>query len=123
MNLYKYVSDAINDKLGVAVKLDVPRNREFGDFATNAAMVMAKSAGKNPRELANELLPRLRELDFVADVSIAGPGFINIKLCDEFLWNATARPQTPHAEKTMKIDTVCAIRRTTLFICTLNFGI
>lgn len=104
MNLYKYVSDAINDKLGVAVKLDVPRNREFGDFATNAAMVMAKGAGKNPRELANELLPRLRELDFVADVSIAGPGFINIKLRDEFLWNATARPQTPHAEKTMKID-------------------
>lgn len=52
MNLYKYVSDAINDKLGVVVKLDVPRNREFGDFATNAAMVMAKSAGKNPRELA-----------------------------------------------------------------------
>lgn len=74
MNLYKYVSDAINDKLGVMVKLDVPRNREFGDFATNAAMVMAKSAGKNPRELAAELLPRLRELDFVADVSVAGPG-------------------------------------------------
>ena len=104
MNLYKYVSDAINDKLGVAVKLDVPRNREFGDFATNAAMVMAKSAGKNPRELANELLPRLRELEFVADVSVAGPGFINIKLRDDFLWNAAAQSQTPHAEKTMKID-------------------
>lgn len=104
MNLYKYVSDAINDKLGVAVKLDVPRNREFGDFATNAAMVMAKSAGKNPRELANELLPRLRELEFVADVSVAGPGFINIKLRDNFLWNAVAQPQTPHAEKPMKID-------------------
>ena len=104
MNLYKYVSDAINDKLGVVVKLDVPRNREFGDFATNAAMVMAKSAGKNPRELAAELLPRLRELDFVADVSVAGPGFINIKLRDDFIWHAAGTEQNPHADTAMKID-------------------
>ena len=80
MNLHKYVSDSINKKLGFEAKLDVPKNRDFGDFATNAAMVGAKSAGKNPRELANEYLPLLKELDFVADVSIAGPGFINIKI-------------------------------------------
>ena len=80
MNLYKYVSNAINEKLGTTVNLEVPRNREFGDFSTNAAMVMAKSAGKNPRELAAEILPKLTELDFVADASIAGPGFINIKI-------------------------------------------
>lgn len=104
MNLYKYVSDAINDKLGVVVKLDVPRNREFGDFATNAAMVMAKSAGKNPRELAAQLLPCLRELDFVADVSVAGPGFINIKLRDDFIWHAAGTEQNPHADTAMKID-------------------
>ena len=85
MNLYKYVSNAINEKLGTTVNLEVPRNRDFGDFSTNAAMVMAKSAGKNPRELAAEILPKLAELDFVADASIAGPGFINIKLKDDFL--------------------------------------
>ena len=80
MNLYKYVSDAINKKLGFEAKLDVPKNRDFGDFSTNAAMVGAKIAGKNPRELANEYLPLLQELDFVKEVSIAGPGFINIKI-------------------------------------------
>lgn len=94
MNLYKYVSEKINEKLGMNVNLESPRNREFGDFATNAAMVMAKSAGKNPRELANELVGKLTELDFVADANVAGPGFINIKLRDDFIWqNATAPEQ------------------------------
>ena len=104
MNLYKYVSDAINKKLGFEAKLDVPKNRDFGDFATNAAMVGAKMAGKNPRELANEYLPLLQELDFVKEVSIAGPGFINIKIKDDFiLQNATA-PKQMVAEKPLKID-------------------
>ncbi|MDE6477889.1 MAG: arginine--tRNA ligase, partial [Alphaproteobacteria bacterium] len=88
MNLYKFVSDAINDKLGRPVNLEVPRNRDFGDFSTNAAMVMAKSAGKNPRELAGEIVPKLMELDFVADATVAGPGFINIRLRDDFVWDA-----------------------------------
>ncbi|MDR1338193.1 MAG: arginine--tRNA ligase [Rickettsiales bacterium] len=88
MNLYKHVSDAINEKLGFAANMEVPRNREFGDFSTNAAMVMAKSAGRPPRELAGEILPKIAELDFVADASIAGPGFINIKIKDDFIWSA-----------------------------------
>lgn len=104
MNLYKYVSESVNDKLGFAANLEVPRNRDFGDFSTNAAMVMAKSAGKNPRELAAEIMPKLRELDFVADASIAGPGFINIKLRDDFLWNAAIAPQTPRTDTPMTID-------------------
>lgn len=103
MNLYKYVSESINDKLGTKVNLEVPRNREFGDFATNAAMVMAKQEHKNPRELAGEIVPKLLELDFVADASVAGPGFINIKLKDEFLWRVAAVP-SPHATSGQKID-------------------
>ncbi len=105
MNLYKYVSNSINEKLGFSANLEVPRNRDFGDFATNAAMVMAKRAGKNPRELATDIATKLRELDFVADASIAGPGFINIKLKDEFIWNAAknATKITP-ADKPMVID-------------------
>lgn len=104
MNLYKYVSNAINEKLGTTVNLEVPRNRDFGDFSTNAAMVMAKSAGKNPRELAAEILPKLTELDFVADASIAGPGFINIKLQDEFIWSCARKPQTPRTDTPLTID-------------------
>lgn len=104
MNLYKYVSNAINEKLGFSANLETPRNRNFGDFSTNAAMAMAKSAGKNPRELANEILPKLKELDFIAEASVAGPGFINIKLKDDFIWNAANEPQSPTSTEPKKID-------------------
>ncbi|MDR0726462.1 MAG: hypothetical protein LBF37_00180 [Rickettsiales bacterium] len=67
MNLYKYVSESINDKLGFTANLEIPRNREFGDFSTNAAMVGSKAADKNPCELAAEILPQIAELPFVAD--------------------------------------------------------
>lgn len=104
MNLYKYVSDAINEKLGFSANLETPRNRDFGDFSTNAAMVGAKIAHKNPRELANEILPKIQELDFVASADIAGPGFINIKIRDNFiLQNATA-PQPQKPEHPLVID-------------------
>jgi len=104
MNLYKYVSDAINEKLGFSANLEMPRNRDFGDFSTNAAMVGAKLAHKNPRELANEILPKIQELDFIASADIAGPGFINIKIKDDFILNNTTAPQPQKAEKPLVID-------------------
>lgn len=105
MNLYKYVSDKLNEKLGFEAKLEVPRNREFGDFSTNAAIVLAKSAGKNPRELAGEILPKIQELDFVASASIAGPGFINLTLRDDFIWSASENAtQITPAQKPLVID-------------------
>ncbi|MDW2958635.1 MAG: arginine--tRNA ligase [Alphaproteobacteria bacterium] len=104
MNLYKHVSNAINEKLGLKVNLEVPRNRDFGDFSTNAAMVMAKSAGKNPRELATEIAPKLAELDFVAETSVAGPGFINIKLKDDFIWQFARQEQSPRTDAPQTID-------------------
>ncbi len=104
MNLYKYVSDAINEKLGMTVNLETPRNRDFGDFATNAAMVMAKSAGKNPRELAGDIAVRIAELPFVTETSVAGPGFINIRLRDNFIWDAAADSISPKNATPRKID-------------------
>ena len=104
MNLYKYVSEAINDKLGFSANLETPRNRNFGDFSTNVAMVMAKSASKNPRELAAEILPKLSELDFVENASIAGPGFINIKLRDDFIWEAAGKPHDSKSDTPLVID-------------------
>ncbi|MBO4672717.1 MAG: arginine--tRNA ligase [Alphaproteobacteria bacterium] len=104
MNLYKYVSDAINEKLGFAANLETPRNRDFGDFSTNAAMVGAKIAHKNPRELAAEILPKLQELDFVASAEIAGPGFINIKIRDDFILKNATAPQAQKAEQPLVID-------------------
>ena len=104
MNLYKYVSDAINEKLGFSANLENPRNRDFGDFSTNAAMVGAKLAHKNPRELANEILPKIQELDFVASAEIAGPGFINIKVRDDFILKNATAPEKQKAEHPLIID-------------------
>lgn len=104
MNLYKYVSDAINKKLGFSANLETPKNRDFGDFSTNAAMVGAKIAGKNPRELANEIIPKLQELDFIENVSVAGPGFINIKIRDDFILQNASAPKQMKVEKPLTID-------------------
>lgn len=57
-----------------------PKTREHGDFATNAAMLLAKAARSNPRALAQALVEALPASDDIASVEIAGPGFINFKL-------------------------------------------
>ena len=105
MNLYKYVSEKLNNALGFDAKLEVPRNREFGDFSTNAAMVLAKKANKNPRELAGEIIQKISGLDFIDSASIAGPGFINMFIKNDFLWDAaqTSADITP-TQKSMVID-------------------
>lgn len=66
------------------VSAEPPRDASHGDISTNAAMVMAKPAGKNPRELAQVIADGLEKLDEVSEVSIAGPGFINLRLSDDF---------------------------------------
>lgn len=62
------------------VTVEPPRDPTHGDVATNAAMVLAKPLGTNPRALAELIVPRLKEDADIVDVSIAGPGFINIRL-------------------------------------------
>ncbi|HEX2146812.1 MAG TPA: arginine--tRNA ligase, partial [Pseudorhizobium sp.] len=57
-----------------------PRDPSHGDVATNAAMVLAKPLGTNPRALAELIVPRLKDDPDVVDVSVAGPGFINFRL-------------------------------------------
>ena len=65
------------------VTVEPPRDATHGDLATNAAMVLAKPAGTNPRALAEALAGALRAIPEVAEVSVAGPGFINLKLHDD----------------------------------------
>ncbi|MEU1972398.1 arginine--tRNA ligase [Microbacterium sp. NPDC019599] len=60
--------------------LERPKSREHGDWASNAALKLAKVVGANPREFAAEIAERLAETDGVASVEVAGPGFINIRL-------------------------------------------
>jgi arginyl-tRNA synthetase len=62
------------------ITVEPPRDASHGDVATNAAMVLAKPLGTNPRALADVIIAKLKEDSDVADVSVAGPGFINIRL-------------------------------------------
>ncbi len=68
-----------------AVALEPPRDPSHGDLATNAAMVLAKPAGKPPRAIAEPLAAELAKASGVASVEVAGPGFINIRL-DPAVW-------------------------------------
>src|ERR1039458_3202809 len=62
------------------IVVEPPRDPTHGDLATNAAMVLAKDAGKKPRELAEKIADALRGDDLVAKAEVAGAGFINLTL-------------------------------------------
>src|SRR5918994_1089452 len=60
--------------------LERPKNRDHGDWASNAALKLAKLVGANPRELAADIAAGLESVRGIASVEVAGPGFINIRL-------------------------------------------
>src|SRR5215472_18716845 len=62
------------------VTVEPPRDAAHGDMATNAAMVLAKDAGRKPRELAELIAETLQTDALVAKAEVAGPGFVNITL-------------------------------------------
>ncbi len=74
------VHKAFPDNHDVAVVLERPKNAEHGDFATNAALQLAKRVGMKPREVAAAIVAALPANDTVAATEIAGPGFINFRL-------------------------------------------
>jgi len=63
-----------------SIVIERPKSRDHGDYATNAALVLAKQVGRNPRELAAQIAEHLRDAPGIAEVAIAGPGFVNITL-------------------------------------------
>jgi len=72
------------------VTVEPPRDPSHGDLATNAAMVLAKQAKTNPRELAGKIIEKLEADDAVESAEIAGPGFINLRLASS-VWLAELR--------------------------------
>ena len=97
MSLYSHFSALLDQALDVLVAegalpaaidrrnvaVEPPRDPAHGDLATNAAMVLAKLAGTNPRALAALLQPKLASFPGVTSVEIAGPGFINLRLAEQ----------------------------------------
>lgn len=68
-----------------AIQLERTKDRAHGDWATNLALMSAKAAGKKPRDVADALVAALPAAGIVSKVEIAGPGFINFFLADDFL--------------------------------------
>jgi arginyl-tRNA synthetase len=82
----QFIEKKIQELFGVDQSIQLSRpDSSFGDFATNAAMQLAKQLGKNPREIAEQLAEKLREADEFVEVTVAGPGFINLKVKDDAL--------------------------------------
>jgi arginyl-tRNA synthetase len=71
-----------------AVELSTPKQKEHGDFATNVALALAGRVGRTPRDVAELVVAKLPPAGFVERVEVAGPGFINFFVTDDWLHEA-----------------------------------
>jgi len=99
----KAVSEALQKMNAgdVVFVVERPSELQYGDYTTNAALVAAKSLGKNPRELADELARLLIDelgTDSASHIAVAGPGFVNITLAREAVTLAVAEADARGAE-------------------------
>ncbi len=90
------IKDAIehiirDDQLQVAdipeIHLETPREKSHGDFASNVALVLAKPAKKSPRQVAELIVEYLTDQEFIEKVDVAGPGFINFFISNQWLYD------------------------------------
>jgi arginyl-tRNA synthetase len=80
------ISQAIKVLYDVEASVQLSRPEpEFGDYATNIALQLAGRLGKSPREIADNIAGHLREMGEFSEVTVAGPGFINIRVSDSVL--------------------------------------
>lgn len=82
----KIISEIVKNLFSIEVAVELSRPElKFGDLATSVAMQIVKQVGKNPREIAEQISEELRKDDNFAEVTTAGPGFINLRLSDKYL--------------------------------------
>lgn len=95
-----WLAQAIKQIFGIECSPVVTRPEpQFGDAASNVAMQLTKELQQPPREIAEQVAAKLRENKQITEVSVAGPGFINLRLSDVSV--AAALNQTDTFEKTM----------------------
>lgn len=107
-NLREAIAAAVAETLNVQADIVLIRpDPEFGDFATNVALQLAKQVGQNPRAIAEALAEQLQtSLTEINEVSVAGPGFINIRLSDQALLDQVAEKLPAQSKKqTVVIET------------------
>lgn len=92
-----------NDVASVTIELNVDKGPEFGDLSCNAALMLAKKLGKNPRQIAQEIAAQLTTFQSIERVEIAGPGFLNIYVKSTF-WLETVHELLAEKEAFFKLD-------------------
>lgn len=84
--IIQHIAATCKDVFNVEVEVALSRpDEQFGDYACNVALQLAKQLNMNPRDVAEQLAVQLRDLEGVTDVAVAGPGFINMTLSDGVL--------------------------------------
>ena len=73
-------ANALSGAVPDSIKLERPKERSHGDYATSIALQISKAMGRNPREVAQVIADQLIGIDSINKVEIAGPGFINLTL-------------------------------------------
>ncbi len=108
----KIIEQIISRLFSVEQSVQLTRpDAQFGDYATNVALQLAKPLGKNPREVAEQIAEELRQTGEFSEVTIAGPGFINLRVAARSLlvnlheqWSATYGENTDGAGKTAVVE-------------------
>jgi arginyl-tRNA synthetase len=94
------IAESVKQVYDIDTTPDVTRpDAEFGDFATNVALKLAKQVGKNPRDIAAEIAENLNKDGVIATAEVAGPGFLNIRLRDSALVDGIDRANGPSARQ------------------------
>jgi len=86
--------------------LEVPKEKQHGNFATNLALILAKPAKLAPRKIAELLVANLEENQYVTKVEIAGPGFINFYLSKQWLFEVMEQIEAQQADYGQNADLV-----------------
>ena len=77
-DILPYIDKIVKEQFNQDISVECSRpDPKFGDLATNVALQLAKPLGKKPRDIAETIAGKLRENENIADVAVAGPGFIN----------------------------------------------
>lgn len=103
------ISDVIKNLFNIEQPVVLTRPEpQFGDYATNVALQLAKQVGDNPRTIAEQIAEKLAETGEYEAVEVAGPGFINIRLKDAALIRQMyTRPATLHKDKNIVFEYSC----------------
>jgi len=85
----KIISDSLN-KMNISINIEdinieIPKDKNNGDYSTTVALSLTKKLQKSPMEIAKEIIDNIEDTEVMDDLSIAQPGFINIKLKKEYL--------------------------------------